>query len=135
MEHRRINDNYQQMAQKLIDTEPELAYIKNSSVRIVFLESDLIKKNGPDKLVMGECEKISSKNQWAINYDYSITVYYNNCVGLSTEQMSILLFHELLHIGIDYGKDGGEVYSIKKHDLEDFKLIIDKFGTDWAKNS
>lgn len=30
------------------------------------------------------------------------------------------------------GTDGGEVYSVKKHDLEDFKVIIDKYGTDWA---
>jgi predicted metallopeptidase len=132
MEHRKINENYRQIAEELIRNTPELNYIKNSCVRITYLESDSTKKNGTEKLVFGECEKVASKNQWAINADFTITVYANNVIGMSEEQIKILLFHELLHIGIDYGTDGGEVYSVKKHDLEDFKIIIDKYGTDWA---
>ena len=30
--------------------------------------------------------------------------------------------------------DGSETYSILPHDLENFKIIIDRFGTDWSKN-
>ena len=133
MEHRAINKNYERIAQKLIENEAELEYIKNSKARITYLESDSSKKNGPDKLVLGECEKVASKNQWAISSDFTITVYTNNVLGMSEEQIKILLFHELLHVGIDWGTDGGEIYSVKKHDLEDFKIIIDKYGTDWAK--
>ena len=90
------------------------------------------KKNGPDKLILGECEKVASKNQWAISADFTITVYTSNVLGMSEDQIKILLFHELLHVGIDQGADGEETYSVKKHDLEDFKIIIDKYGTDWA---
>ncbi len=132
MEHRQINKNYEKIANELIKNTVELEYIKNSHARITYLESDSSKKNGLDKLVLGECEKVASKNQWAINADFTITVYTNNVIGMSEEQIKILLFHELLHIGIDYATDGGEVYSVKKHDLEDFKIIIDKYGTDWA---
>ena len=132
MEHRKINENYRQIAEELIKNEPTLKSIKDSRVRIIYLESDSSKKAGGDKLVQGECEKVASKNQWAINADFTITVYTNNVIGMSEKQIKILLFHELLHIGIDYGTDGGEVYSVKKHDLEDFKIIIDKYGTDWA---
>ena len=132
MEHRQINKNYEKIAQELIENTAELEYIKKSNARIIYLESDSTKKNGTERLVLGECEKVASKNQWAISADFTITVYKNNCIGLSEEQIKILLFHELLHVGIDYGTDGGEVYSIKKHDLEDFKIIIDKYGTDWA---
>ena len=132
MEHRAINKNYERIARELIDSEPELDYIKQSRARIIYLESDASKKNGTDRLVYGECEKVASKNQWAISADFTITVYTNNVIGMSEEQIKILLFHELLHVGIDYGTDGGEIYSVKKHDLEDFKVIIDKFGTDWA---
>ena len=132
MEHRAINKNYERIAQELIDSEPELEYIKNSKARITYLESDASKKNGPDKLILGECEKVASKNQWAISADFTITVYTNNVIGMSEEQIKILLFHELLHVGIDQGADGEETYSVKKHDLEDFKIIIDKYGTDWA---
>lgn len=132
MENRKINDGYRAIAEKLISTEPELAYIKDSSVKITYLESDLPKKADKDKLVLGECEKVQSKNQWAIDSDILITLYEPNIMGMSEEQLNIVLFHELLHIGIDYG-DNGEVYYIRKHDLEDFKVIIDRYGTDWAK--
>lgn len=132
MEHRQINENYQRIAESLIDTEQDLAYIKDSRVRIAYLESDQAKKADADKLVLGECEKVAAKNKWAINYDFTITLFKNNLVGLSADQIRIVMFHELLHVGIEPGPDGDENYSVRKHDLEDFKLIIDKYGTDWS---
>ena len=135
MEHRAINTNYEEMAQELIDNEPELAYIKNSQVKIAFLESDQSKKADKDKLVLGECEKVAAKNKWAINYDFTITLFKNNLIGLTLDQIKIVLFHELLHVGIEQGPDGDETYTVRKHDLEDFKVIIDRFGTEWAKNA
>jgi len=133
MEHRTLNENYQRIAESLIDTELDLQYIKDSRVRIAYLESDNAKKADTDKLVLGECEKVAAKNKWAINYDFTITLFKNNLVGLSADQIRIVMFHELLHVGIEPGSDGDEIYSVRKHDLEDFKIIIDRFGTDWAK--
>ena len=52
---------------------------------------------------------------------------------MTEEQIRILIFHELLHIGIEVDDDGEEHYSCVPHDLEDFKQIIDRFGTDWDK--
>ena len=132
MEHRQINENYQRIAEDLIQNEPELAYIKDSRVRIAYLESDQAKKADTDKLVLGECEKVQAKHKWAISYDFTITLYKNNLVGLTEDQIRIVMFHELLHVGIELGPDGDESYSVRKHDLEDFKLIIDKYGTEWA---
>lgn len=132
MEHRKINDNYKAVAEDLIETEPELSYIKDSSVKITYLESDSAKKADKDKLVLGECEKVAAKNRWAITSDFTITLYQPNLIGLSPEQIRIVLFHELLHIAIDYDTESNEVYSVRKHDLEDFKIIIDKYGTDWS---
>lgn len=51
---------------------------------------------------------------------------------MTEKQLEILLFHELLHIGIEPADDGGENYSIIPHDMEDFKIVIDKYGTDWS---
>lgn len=133
MEHRQINENYQRIAESLIDTEADLQYIKDSRVRIAYLESDSTKKADETHLVMGECEKVAAKNKWAINYDFTITLYKNNLVGLSADQIRIVMFHELLHVGIEPGPEGDEIYIVRKHDLEDFKLIIDKFGTEWSK--
>ena len=132
MEHRAINTNYETIAKELIEKEPELKYIKDSRVKIAFLDSDQSKKVDKDKLVLGECEKVAAKNKWAISYDFTITLFTPNLVGLSEAQIRIVLFHELLHVRIEPGPDGDELYSVRKHDLEDFKLIIDRFGTDWA---
>ena len=63
MEHRQINKNYEKIAQELIENTAELEYIKKSNVRIIYLESDNTKKNGTERLVLGECEKVASKNQ------------------------------------------------------------------------
>ena len=135
MEARKLNKNYAEIAQELIDTEPELSYIKNSRARIAFLESDAAKKADKEKLVLGECEKVAPKNKWAIAYDFTITLFRNNLIGLTAAQIRIVLFHELLHVCIDPGSDGDETYSVRKHDLEDFKIIIDQYGTEWSKTA
>lgn len=44
MEHRAINTNYERIAQELINAEPELKYIKDSRVKITYLESDSNKR-------------------------------------------------------------------------------------------
>lgn len=80
--------------------------------------------------VLGQCEKIQDKYKWSIPCDFTITVFEPNVEGLTDEQIRILLFHELLHVGIN--RDGDkESYFVNPHDLEDFKLIVDKYGTDW----
>ena len=51
---------------------------------------------------------------------------------MSDEQMEILLYHELLHVGMD--DTGEEVkYIVNPHDVEDFRAVIDRYGIDWAK--
>lgn len=131
MEQRKENKNYRAIGEKLIDEMKELFYIKESQVRIIYLESDQLKTSGR-KVVHGECEKVPAKYKWAIPADFTITLYRNNNIGFTQEQMEILIFHELLHVGIERKIDGTEIYSNDPHDLEDFKLVIDKYGTDWA---
>lgn len=127
---RTINENYAIIGNELIQNEDALAYIKDSNASIVFLSSEL-KKTNAGKTVFAQCEKIQEKYKWSIPCDFTITVYEPNVENFTDEQIKILLFHELLHVGIQYDNDLNEIYSIVPHDLEDFKLIIDKFGTDW----
>ena len=131
MEKREINTYFEDMAENLINTTPELAYIKNSQCRIIYLISNQAKKSG-SKMVHGECEKVPAKYKWAIKADFTITLFSPNNAHMTEKQLEILLFHELLHIGIEPADDGGENYSIVPHDLEDFKKVIDKYGTDWS---
>lgn len=64
-----------------------------------------MEKKKDRKTVFADCEKIQDKYKWAIPYDFAITVYYKNTIGFSEKQMEILIFHELLHVGIDYGEN------------------------------
>lgn len=130
-ENRHLNEEYAEIAQALIDSEDVLEYIRESQVSIVYLSSDLKKKDN-GRLVHAQCELVADKYKWGIPADYMITVYEPNVLGFTDEQMKILLFHELLHIHIVY-QDGEEKYSTNPHDLEDFKYIIDRFGTDWSR--
>lgn len=132
MDRRTLNERYSEIARELIETEDALLDIKNSQATIVYLSSEHKKKSG-DKLVLGQCEKVADKYKWGIPADFTITVFEPNIEGFSDEQIKMLLFHELLHVGIEFNADGSETYSIKQHDLEDFKLIIERFGTDWSK--
>ena len=128
-DRRELSEEYSEIGKELIETEPELRYLKGAPVSIVFLKSSH-KKKSKGKIIYGQCEKVQDKNKWAIPADFTITVFEPNCEYFTDEQLRILIFHELLHVGVDY--DGN--HSVLPHDLEDFKLIIDRYGTDWSKN-
>ena len=132
MDSRTINEHYAEIAADLIATEDSLVDIANSSATIIYLSSTH-KKTGGGKVVKAECEKISEKYKWGIPCDFTITVFEPNIEGFTEEQIRILLFHELLHVKIEFNEDGSENYGTYPHDLEDFKEIIDRFGTDWSK--
>ena len=132
MDTRRINEEYAKIGAELIKTEDALAYIRKSNVTIVYLSSEH-KKTGGHKIIHAQCEKIAEKYKWGIPADFTITVFEPNVEKFTEEQMRTLIFHELLHVGIEIDDDGEESYSILPHDLEDFKLIIDRFGTEWNK--
>lgn len=131
MDSRCINEHYAELAAQLIDKEPLLFEIKNGQATIIYLSSTMEKtKNG--KIVYGQCEKVQEKYKWGIPCDFTITIFEPNVVRFNEEQIKILLLHELLHVGIELKDDNTETYYIKGHDLEDFKLIIDRYGTDWS---
>lgn len=130
-ETRTLSERYAEMGQRLIDTEPALACIRDNCVTIVYLASDAARKSH-GRATLGTCELVPAKWKWGVPADYAITVYEPNCQGMTNDQLSTLLFHELLHIDIDRDKDGAEVYRIRPHDLEDFRAIVDRFGADWG---
>lgn len=132
MDFREKSPGIRRIARRLIAEMPDLAYIDNSQVRIAYLRSDMEKKKGC-KLVFGQCEKIPDKFKWRIPYDFMITVFSPNAERLTRQQMRVLLFHELLHIGIE--EDGNEEkYYIRDHDYEEFREIIERYGLEWSVN-
>lgn len=126
---RTMNERFAEIGTELIQAEPELKYIADSNVTIVFLSSEQEKKSS-GKLVFGQCEKVPDKYKWAVPCDFTITVFEPNVERFTDDQIRILLFHELLHVGIEL--DGNEeVHSIVPHDIEDFRVLIDRYGMDW----
>ena len=130
-DNRQINEKYAKIGKKLIDTEDALFDVRQSSASIIFLSSDLAKMD-KDRLVLGQCEKVADKYKWSIPADFTITLFEPNIIGKSEEAIRRILFHELLHVGIGTKNDGDERYYVRGHDFEDFKLLIDRWGTDYA---
>ena len=128
MDRRIVSDEFTEIGLDLIDSEPSLEELKESGLTIIFLASEDEKKKA-GKLVFGQCEKVSEKYKWGIPCDFTITIFEPNVENFTDEQIMILLFHELLHIGFS---EKGEPY-VKPHDLEDFKVIIDRYGTHWSE--
>ena len=134
MDSRHMSETYSEIAKRVIEREDCLSDIAESSATIVYLASTAAKTTKGCKKVLGECEKVAEKNKWAIPADFTITIFEPNIVGLTEEQIEILLLHELLHVGIEKNDDGSERYFCKPHDYDDFKLITDRYGTEWAKS-
>lgn len=132
MDNRHINNDYAEIADELIRDEYSLLHLQESRAKIIYLSSDYA-KTSKGKLVFGQCEKVADKYKWGIPADFTITVFEPNVQKFTEDQIRILLHHELLHVGIDKKADGSESYSIVDHDIEDFKLILDKYGTDWSR--
>lgn len=61
-----------------------------------------------------------------IRVRYVIELYWSDWNSWSMRQKQWIIFHELLHVHPEFEKT-------IKHDCEDFKLILDKVGVDWAE--
>lgn len=130
-ESRTISERYARIGAELVETEPSLARLRDSHATIVYLASDVAKASR-GRAVLGQCERVPDRWKWAVPADFAITVFEPNVAGMSELQLRILLYHELLHVGISTNKDGDEVYRCVPHDLEDFRAVVDAFGADWS---
>lgn len=134
MEIKELSEHYQEIGNQLIQTQPELAYLKGSTIKIAYLCSDQLKKEGRDsKLVYAETEIIPGKYKWGIEADAAITIYRPNAAVLNDRQRQILIFQQLLKIGVNVKPDAEEQYVLNEYDVTDFKVIVKKYGADWAE--
>ena len=125
-----ISEKYKQMSEAVIDAVPELHWILEAGVRIVY-ERSFKEKKRSGKLVLGECKKVPDDWAFYCPYDFRIIVYEANTEGLTENQLKVLLWHEHLHIGLRE-TDGELVYRVTPHDIEEFDPIIRRFGPHWA---
>ena len=122
------DDNLEAVINDLIDTEEDLIYLKAANVKVICLKTDRAKiKNGVK--VFADCEAVTEKYKWATNAKFMITVYTPNIYHFSETQKRILLFQQLLKIVP--GKD--EEFLLRDYDVQDFSIIVKRYGTSWAK--
>ena len=127
-----ISEEYAGIAAEVIREHEDLAWINETEVTIGYMSSNKKKRHG-GKHICADCRKIPDRDKRFIPFDFLITVYDPNVDGFSEEQMKILIYHELLHVGVDQKEDGSLRFYIVPHDIEDFTAVIDKYGEEWAR--
>lgn len=124
MNYKKDND-LAELGKKVIESHPELEALQYCRIGYLYADKE---KNVKNKTVYADTEKLSDKMKALVPLDFVITFYEPSCRNLTPDRMEILMYHELRHVGYD-ATDG--TCSILPHDLEDFKDIVDKYGTDW----
>lgn len=126
-----LREEYKEIAERCIMKYPELAYLQQYPVEIVFLGSSK-EKASHRKRIFGECTKVSKRYKWCCPYDFIITIYEPNCAEMTEEQLETLIRHELLHVGVEDTDDGDYKLYLNPHDVEDFEAILVDKGIGWA---
>lgn len=126
------NAKYTRIGRRMIASLPEFESIREGDVAIAFLASDVEKKKD-GRLVFGDCTKVNkSRYDWCCAFDFFITIYEPNIVDFNDTQLEALLFHELLHVGVN--NDGIEPsFFVVPHDIEDFYAVMNKYGMNWQE--
>lgn len=115
-----------ELGRRVIRDRPDLAWIRECRVRIGYAMSSK-QKTKDDRIIFAECYKVKPLWQAFIPYDFVIVFYEPNTMMMDNQQQEILMYHELLHIGME---DNGSL-KIRPHDIEDFRVILDEYGMDW----
>lgn len=111
---------------KVIRKHEDLHWIKESDIKIGYVVSDKAKKKD-DRIIFAECHKVKAIYKAYIDYDFIIVFYEPHTMLMDDKQLEILMYHELLHVGME---DNGTL-KLVPHDIEDFKCILDEYGLDW----
>lgn len=128
----KLTEEYNSILEQLLANEADLQYITENEVAVGIVSSEKEKKKGGN-LVYADCRKVPDIYSLFAPYNFIITVYEPNCMHLSPDQMKVLLFHELLHVGAERTEEDEVKMFLKAHDFEDFKIIVERFGANWDR--
>lgn len=109
----------------------------NAEVEIVYrFETPTREKNG--KAILGECRKVSGLNSYLYRTGidatpeakpfFLILISEDAWRVLNQHQREALVDHELAHVGADIDDKGNTVFSIKPHDIEEFRDVVARHG-------
>lgn len=96
------------------------------------------KEDKDGHIVLGKCKKCSDLDREAHDFDFIIILNYEfwNDGQTTDAQRAALLDHELCHASVSTDAQGEEkmdvhgryVYRVRKHDVEEFREIVDRHG-------
>lgn len=95
-----------------------------------------MKADKDDNLTLGRCRKASDLSRELAEYDFIILLNEEAWQELYPDQRKALIDHELTHAQVTLDEDGEvkldergrPVWRIRRHDIEEFKEIIERHG-------
>lgn len=112
-----------ELAEKIIELKEDLFHVRDYEVGFLYCDTE---KKLAGSIVFADCTKTNALLKYYSGFDFIITLYEPNIIDLTDEQLQVLLYHELLHIGID-GK-------LRQHTVQDFHQILYEHGLDWIED-
>ena len=120
----------EEIIKKLCDKCSDVLWAVRPNTIVVLGVSNKERPKSCDKLAVIKPIKGSFKSLvqiYNIDARYIIEFYFSDWNAWNEAQKVGVIFHELLHVASELGKT-------VKHDLQDFKIMVDKLGVDWIKN-
>jgi hypothetical protein len=105
--------------------DEELGHIQLDTVQFAWKKSKSSRYHGRTRLIRGEWCMFTNKK-------VVITFWLKSWKEHKPSWRALLVYHELRHI-FPPKKEGGD-YRIRRHDIEDFADLIEKYGTRWERS-
>lgn len=97
-ENMHIDATKMNMMTEMINSDPELAYIKDAGIRVVCLNNDREKVIG-ENVLYADIKRVGYDYRWAVPYDYMMIFYAADVLSEAT--IKKIIRKQLLRIGID----------------------------------
>lgn len=110
---------YKDIADKIIDKFP-ISFGHIETDKVLFLRET---EKSPKKYA--DIRKVVAPYTFMTELKFIITFYEAPMLGLNDAQKVMVVYHELLHIDVDFNK-------LKKHNVEDFRELVSIYGVNWA---
>lgn len=120
-----VANDLKNLGKAIIKKLPELHHILDFDIKVGYVKS-YERKMKDGKTVFADCRKVNKVYGAYLPFDFVITFYEPNIGHFTDNQLKILMWHELKHIGV-----GDRGFMIEPHDIEDFFTITDQHSTRW----
>ena len=113
---------------ELLDSLVKKHHDHLSSASIIVVWRSGWKRDKDGKLILGQCKKAGDFSKALAEHDFAILLNEESWSRMDEKQRAALVDHELCHAGITITKKGAVKYRVRKHDLEEFRDIVERHG-------